>query len=69
MFRGTDTLRTYAISSTGRDQPSLCDTPMSVSPSVNHSCYLIPSEAIYHRDFFIVPVCQPYGVVVHLRLL
>ena len=23
---------------------------------------------IIHRDFFIVPVCWPYGVVVHLRL-
>ena len=72
------------FSSTGRDQSSLCDTPLSVCPSVrlsvrpsvrlsvcpsvNNSCYCISSEAIYHRDFFIVPVCWPYGVVVHLRL-
>ena len=41
---------------------------LSVCPSVNNSCYRISSEAIYHRDFFIVPVCWPYGVVVHLRL-
>ena len=60
------------VSSTGRDQSSLCDTPLSVCPSVcpsvNNSCYRISSEAFYHRDFFIVPVCWPYGVVVHLRL-
>ena len=72
------------ISSTGRDQSSLCDTllsvcpsvrlsvrpsvRLSVCPSVNNSCYRISSEDIYHRDFFIVPVCWPYGVVVHLRL-
>ena len=68
------------FSSTGRDQSSLCDTPLSVClsvrpsvcpsicPSVNNSCYRISSEAFYHRDFFIVPVCWPFGVVVHLRL-
>ena len=58
--------------SLGRDQSSLCDTPLSVHPSVrpsvNNYCYRISSEAIYHRDFFIVHVCWPYGVVVHLRL-
>ena len=41
---------------------------LAVCPSVNNYCYRISSEAIYHRDFFIVPVCWPYGVVVHLRL-
>ena len=68
------------FSSTGRDQLSLCDTllsvclsvrpsgRLSVCPSVNNSCYGISSEAIYHRDFFIVTVCWPYGVVVHLGL-
>ena len=68
------------FSSTGRDQSSLCDTPLyvcpsvrpsvrlAVWPSVKNSCYRISSEAFYHRDFFIVPVCWPYGVVVHLRL-
>ena len=63
------------FSSTGRDQSSLCDTPLSVCPSVrpsvrpsvNNSCYCISSEAIYHRDFIMVPVCWPYGVVVHLQ--
>ena len=39
----------------------------SVRPSVNNSCYRISSEAIYHRDFIMVPVCWPYGVVVHLQ--
>ena len=44
----------FVFSSTGRDQSSLCDTPLSlcpsVRPSVNNSCYRISSEAIYHRD-------------------
>ena len=72
------------FSSTGLDQSSLCETPlsvcpsvrpsvcpsgrMSVCPSVNNYCYRISSEAIYHRDFIIAPVCWPYGVVMHLRL-
>ena len=38
----------------------------SVRPSVNNSCYRISSEAIYQKDFIMVPVCWPYGVVVHL---
>ena len=75
----TDMLTTVRVwtlvSSTGRDQSSLCDTPLSVCPSVrlsvrpsvNNSCYRISSEAIYHRDFIMVPVCWPYGVVVHLQ--
>ena len=41
---------------------------MSARPSVNNSCYHISSEATYHKDFFVFPVCLPYGVVVHLRL-
>ena len=45
-------------------RPSVCP---SVRPSVNNSCYRISSEAIYHRDFIMVPVCWPYGVVVHLH--
>ena len=63
-----ETSRAYAI-------PVVClclsvcpSVRLSVCPSVNNSCYRISSEAIYHRDFFIVPVCWPYGVVVHLRL-
>ena len=36
-------------------------------PSVNNYCYPISSEAIYHRDLVIVPVCWPNGVVVHLQ--
>ena len=41
----------------------------SVRPSVNNSCYRISSEAFYHRDFIMVPVCWPYGVVLHLQFL
>ena len=31
----------------------------SVRPSVNNSCYRISSEAIYHREFIMVPVRWP----------
>ena len=40
----------------------------SVRPSLNNSFYRISSEAIYHRDFIMVPFCWPYGVVVHLQI-
>ena len=56
-----ETSRAYAIPCCLSVRPSVC-------PSVNNSCYPISSEAIYHRYFFIVSVCWPYGVVVHLRL-
>ena len=55
-----ETSRAYAI-------PSCPSVRPSVRPSVNNSCYRISSEAIYHRDFIMVPVCWPYGVVVHLH--
>ena len=45
-----ETSRAYAIPCCLSVRPSVC-------PSVNNSCYRISSEAIYHRDFFIVPVC------------
>ena len=54
-----ETSRAYAI--------PLSVVRPSVRPSVNNSCYRISSEAIYHRDFIMVPVCWPYGVVVHLQ--
>ena len=55
-----ETSRAYAI-------PRCPSVRPSVRPSVNNSCYRISSEAIYHRDFIMVPVCWPYGVVVHLH--
>ena len=64
-----ETSRAYAIPCCLSVRLSVCPSVrLSVCPSVNNSCYRISSEAIYHRDFFIVPVCWPYGVVVHLRL-
>ena len=59
-----ETSRAYAIPCCPSVRPSVCP---SVRPSVNNSCYRISSEAIYHRDFIMVPVCWPYGVVVHLH--
>ena len=58
-----ETSRAYAIPRCPSVRPSV----PSVRPSVNNSCYRISSEAIYHRDFIMVPVCWPYGVVVHLH--
>ena len=58
-----ETSRAYAIPRC----PSVLSVRPSVRPSVNNSCYRISSEAIYHRDFIMVPVCWPYGVVVHLQ--
>ena len=63
-----ETSRAYAIPCCLSVRLSVCPSVRPVCPSVNNSCYRISSEAIYHRDFFIVPVCWPYGVVVHLRL-
>ena len=40
-----------------------------IRPTVNNSCYRISSEAIYMYHFFIVPVCWPYIVVVHLCVI
>ena len=63
-----ETSRAYAIPRCPSVRLSVCPSVCpSVRPSVNNSSYRISSEAIYHRDFIMVPDCWPYGVVVHLH--